>query len=267
VPDGPRDPATAGAVAQVFVEDLARPDLADDDAHHLARVLRLRPGEPVVAADGHGAWRLCRYRGPGSRPGAAMADSPVLEHDGPVVSLARPVPPVTIGFVAVKGDRPEWVVQKLTEAGVDRIVVLRSTRAVVRWDGERGSRALDRLRRVAREAAAQSRRAWLPEVLGVLELADMARLAGPAPLALAHPGGDPPSVATPAMAVGPEGGWDPAELASGDFPLVGLGPRILRAETAAVAAGLLLCALRDGLVRGADPPDRGPSHRGPTGGK
>jgi 16S rRNA (uracil1498-N3)-methyltransferase len=165
-----------------------------------------------------------------------------------VTVVPSPTPLVTVGFVPVKGDRPEWVVQKLTEAGVDRIVVLHSVRAVVRWAGDRAERNLDRLRRVAREAAAQSRRPRLPELVGVLDLPALNALVGPATLALAHPGGDPPSVAMPALAVGPEGGWDPSELAGGDYPTMGLGPTILRAETAALAGGLLLCALRNGLV-------------------
>jgi 16S rRNA (uracil1498-N3)-methyltransferase len=239
----------------VYVDDLERPDPAADDVHHLARVLRLRAGEPVVGADGQGRWRLCRYRGGGS----AGPDHDLLEMDGPVYFVPRSVPALTIGFVPVKGDRPEWVVQKLTEAGVDRVAVLRSARAVVRWDGDRGAKALERLRR---EAGAQSRNPWLPEVVGILGLADLAALVAPAPLALAHRGGDPPSVAMPAMAVGPEGGWDDSELIPGEFPVVGLGPGILRAETAAVASGLLLCALRNGLVGEAPGPVSGP---GPDG--
>ncbi len=241
----------------VYVADLERPIPAVDDAHHLTRVLRLRPGEPVVAGDGQGRWRLCRYRG--TRHGPAAESGPdVIEADGPVIVVPRPTPPVTVGFVPAKGDRPEWVVQKLTEAGVDRIGVLSSARAVVRWEGDRAARSIDRLRRVAREAGAQSRAPWLPEVVGVLDLAGLAEAVAPAALALAHPGGDPPSVAMPAMAVGPEGGWDDSELAPGDFPVVGLGPGILRAETAAVASGLLLCALRNGLVSEAQKPPSGP---------
>ena len=239
----------------VYVDDLERPDPVADDVHHLTRVLRLRAGELVAASDGQGRWRLCRYRGGGS----AGPDPEVLEMDGPVIFVPRSAPAVTIGFVPVKGDRPEWVVQKLTEAGVDRVAVLRSARAVVRWDGDRGLKALERLRRVAREAGAQSRTPWLPEVVGILDLADLAALVAPAPLALAHRGGDPPSVAMPAMAVGPEGGWDDSELAPGKFPVVGLGPGILRAETAAVASGLLLCALRNGLVEEAPKPSSGPA--------
>ncbi len=248
-------PASVSAAALVYVLDLERPVPDADDAHHLTRVLRLRRGEPVVAADGRGHWRLCRYRAPaGPGSGGAGPEAPeidVLEADGPVTVVPRLTPPVTVGFVPVKGERPEWVVQKLTEAGVDRIAVLRSARAVVRWDGERGVRAVERLRRVVREAGAQSRNPWLPEVVGVLGLGALADEVAPAPLALAHPGGDPPSVAMPAMAVGPEGGWDDSELAPGGYPVVGLGPGILRAETAAVAAGLLLCALRNGLVQEA----------------
>jgi 16S rRNA (uracil1498-N3)-methyltransferase len=240
----PVSPAGVGAVAQVFVADLDELAVAPDDERHLAQVLRLRQGESVVAADGQGRWRLCRFTG-SATPGARLAS--VLEPDGLVTTSARPEPEVTVAFVPVKGDRPEWVVQKLTEAGVDRIVVLHSVRAVVRWDGERQTKAIERLRRVAREAAAQSRRPWLPEVRGVDDLDGLSARLAPVPLALAQWGGGPPDLQAPAVAVGPEGGWDSSETASG-WPLVGLGPNVLRAETAAVAAGLLLCALREGLV-------------------
>jgi len=239
----------------VYVADLDDPAPDARDAHHLARVLRLRPGEPVVAGDGRGRWRLCRFRAP---PGDGVA---VLEPDGPLTSVPRAAPLITVGFVPVKGERPEWVVQKLTEVGVDRVVVLRSARAVVHWEGERARRAIERLRRVAREAAGQSRAPWLPELEGVLDLGTLAAALAPVPLVLAHPGGDPPSVTMPALAVGPEGGWDDAELGSGGRPVVGLGPGILRAETAAVAGGLLLCALRNGLVTeaGGPVPSAGPA--------
>jgi 16S rRNA (uracil1498-N3)-methyltransferase len=154
---------------------------------------------------------------------------------------------VTVAFAVVKGERPEWAVQKLTEIGVDRIVPLQTARSVVRWPlGESGGQVA-RLRRVAREAAVQSRRVWLPVVDGVTPFE---ALAGGA---LAHPGGAGPSLEQPTVLVGPEGGWDDAELASGR-PLVGLGPSVLRTETAAVVAGALLCALRAGIVaRNGDP--------------
>jgi 16S rRNA (uracil1498-N3)-methyltransferase len=227
----------------VFVADLDDPVLDEADAHHLTRVLRLRPGETVVASDGLGAWRPCRFAVHGGRPGGAAG----LEAAGEVVRIDAPRPAVTVAFVVPKGERPEWAVQKLTEVGVDEIVLLRSVRGVVQWDPTRTGRALERLRRVARGAAAQSRRPWLPRVSGVERVADLAARLAPVPLAVAVAGGAPPALDRPAVVVGPEGGWDPGDGVDGLSPL-GLGPRVLRSETAAVSAGLLLCALRDGVV-------------------
>ena len=169
---------------------------------------------------------------------------PALEPVGEVQRVPRPQPRVTVAFAVVKGERPEWAVQKLTEIGVDRIVPLQTSRSVVRWPPGETSPQLARLRRVAREAAVQSRRVWLPVVEGVAPFDAVAAEAG---AALAHPGGSAPSLDRPTLLVGPEGGWDEGELASGPS-LVGLGPTVLRAETAAVVAGTLLCALRAGTV-------------------
>jgi 16S rRNA (uracil1498-N3)-methyltransferase len=232
----------------VFVADPAQPAPTVADAHHLLEVLRLRPGEPVVAGDGAGRWVRCRVAAGGAgRPGAAVDPTSILVPDGPVVVSAPPRPALTVGFVPTKGDRPEWVVQKLTELGVDRIVPVRSSRSVVRWDGVRGERAVERLKRVARQAAAQSRRPWLPEVSPLTALDDLAAQTGQ-PARLAQPGGCPPSLDPPVLIVGPEGGWDTAEL-DRHGPGVGLGPTVLRSETAAVAAAVILGALRSGLVR------------------
>ncbi len=155
------------------------------------------------------------------------------------------MPLVTVAFSPVKGDRPEWAVQKLTELGVDRIVPLAAARSVVRWTGDRGAAAVERWRRVAREAAMQSRRSWLPVVDPAVAFGVASGWPG---AALAVAGGDPPSLDHPVVLVGPEGGWDPsAELGAG-LPTVGLGPNVLRTETAAVAAGTLLVALRSGLL-------------------
>ena len=237
VPPGRPDPDLVGAAAMVFVADLSDPVLGAGDAHHLIDVLRLRPDERVAASDGSGAWVPCRLSG--TAAGALVVD-------GPVRHEPAPEPPVTVAFVPTKGDRPEWVTQKLTELGVDRIVPLWSHRSVVRWKGERGERAVERLRRVAREASSQCRRTRLPEVTGVMGLDELAELAGPS-LCLSHPGGVAPGLARAVVAVGPEGGWDEDEQRRFGTP-VGLGPTVLRAETAAVVAGTLLCALRGGVV-------------------
>ncbi len=150
-----------------------------------------------------------------------------------------------MAFAPAKGDRPEWVVQKLTELGVDRIVPLAAARSVVRWDGDRAVRAIDRLRRVAREAVGQCRRVWLPEVTDVRTVAGVVGDGA----VLAQLAGDPPPAAVTAVAVGPEGGWSPDELALADGT-VGLGPYVLRAETAALVAGAILAGRRAGTVVG-----------------
>lgn len=224
--------------AHVFVADLDTPELDPGDRHHLTRVLRLRPGEAVSVSDGAGRSRPCVVVG-----GSVLS----LEAAGPTIVAGRPEPAVSVGFALTKGDRPEWVVQKLTEAGVDRIQPVVAERSVVRWEGERAAKQLSRLRQVARSAAMQSRRVWLPQVDEPVGLAEAMERIGRDRIALAHPGGRPPQLGRPGVFVGPEGGWTAGELDSTDT-LVGLGPTVLRAETAAMAAGLLLCALRAGLV-------------------
>ena len=212
--------------AHVFVADVDAPALRDDDRHHLSRVLRVRDGDALTVSDGRGRWRACRF-------GAE------LEPLGAVVADEQPSPALAVGFALVKGERPELVVQKLTELGIDRIVPFVAARSVVRWDDAKAARAHERLEAVAREAAMQSRRTWLPTVTPVATFADVA-VAG---AALCESGGAPPSLATPTLLVGPEGGWAPEELGAG-LPTVALGPTVLRAETAAIAAATLLTALR-----------------------
>lgn len=231
----------------MFVRDLGVLELDPDDQHHLSQVLRLRPGEVVVACDGVGNWLRCRYRG-------ASESSRAIEADGHPRHEPEQATPVHVGFAPTKGGRPEWTVQKLTELGVDRITMVRSARAVVRWEPGRSERVVERMRRIARQAAAQSRRARLPEISGVVSLAEVRASVSPGVLALAEPGAGPPAPDLAALVVGPEGGWERSELEEADR-LVGLAPGILRAETAALSAAALLCALRDGYVEvpAADP--------------
>jgi 16S rRNA (uracil1498-N3)-methyltransferase len=237
VTPGPSGPAVLRPSAFVFVDDLEAPVPDEDDQHHLTRVLRLRAGEVVVAADGLGSWRACAVA-------SVAAGSLTLEPTADIVAEAPASPAVTIGFALTKGDRPEWVVQKLTELGVDHIVPVAAERSVVRWSGERAERHHQRLVAVAREAAMQSRRPRLPSVAAVASLAEVA-----VPFAVCEPGGaDRPNLTLPALFVGPEGGWTPQEVARA-ATAVDLGPTTLRAETATIAAGVLLCALRSATFR------------------
>jgi 16S rRNA (uracil1498-N3)-methyltransferase len=233
---GPGPVGAARPVAHVFVDDPARPELSPHDTHHLARVLRLRPGETVTASDGWGAVVACEWSPPGR-----------LTPLGPPTFVERPRPALTVALALTKGQHPELAVQKLTEAGVDRVVLMSSARCVARWAPAAQPRQFERLRAVARQAAMQSRRAYLPMVEGMAEFSVLAAEEG---AALTAPDGLPPSLSHPTLLVGPEGGWSPEELAA--VPRhVTLGPHVLRAETAAMAAGLLLAALRSGVVQPA----------------
>ena len=131
-----------------------------------------------------------------------------------------------------------------TEAGRDRGRPDRgpALRALCRGLGRpTGDRAIQRLAKIAEQAAAQSRRAWIPDVVGVTGIGDFARAQ---PVLLAERGGSRPELGIP-LCIGPEGGWTEGELALASGT-VGLGHGVLRAETAAVVGGALVCALRDG---------------------
>ena len=215
-----------------FVDDLSFPALDDADRHHLERVRRLRDGDALTVGDGRGSFRLVRF-------------APVLAVDGDVEHDAPIEPAVTVAFALTKSDKPELVVQKLTELGVDSIVPVLSSRTIVRWDGDKAARNVQRWRVIAREAAAQAHRPRLPVVEDVVPFSAVATRQG---VTIADPDGAPPSLDHPTIAVGPEGGWAPEELAASAHR-TRLARTVLRAETAAVVAGAFLVALRgDGKV-------------------
>lgn len=220
--------AAAAAAAHVLVADVAVPELADADRHHLERVLRLRPGTTISLGDGRGMWRLAKLA-------SGLAD---LE---PIVTEAPQKRPVTVAFALTKGDKPDFAVQKLTELGVDHIVLFASARSVVKWDAHRLEGHLARLRRVADAAVCQCRRAWSPSLRYLPDFASVARLEGAAML---HVDGDAyDSDEHRALLVGPEGGWNSQEQAV-QMPRVSLGPTILRAETASLAIASVACVER-----------------------
>ena len=230
-PDGGDAPWQVAA-ALAFVESLDEPQLEAADLHHFGRVLRLRPGAEICVTDGVGGWRRCRFDG--SEQLVPLSD---------VGREPKPEPELTVAFALVKGEKPELVVQKLTELGVDRIVPVDARHSVVRWDEARARKHLDRLRRVAREACSQCRRLWVPQVGQVTTVAAL-RADG---AVLAHVGGRPLRRTDVVIAVGPEGGWSDDELDGAET--VTLGGHVLRAETAAITAGALSAALRLGAVQ------------------
>lgn len=230
--------AAAGASAHVFVAELGEAvELEDADAHHLGRVLRLRPGERVTLADGAGTWRPYVIRDVGARRVR-------LEATGVPAAEPELVPGLAVAFSLTKGAKADFTVEKLTELGVDRILPVLSRRSVARPAPARAEAALRRWRRVAREAARQSRRARLPRVES---LAPLAAIAGHPAIAVCERGGEHAhSLGAPPggellVVVGPEGGWAPGEVDSlGAWARLGLGAHVLRAETAALAAAAVV---------------------------
>ena len=198
--------------------------LSTEDDHHLRRVLRLRAGETITLSDGCGRW-----------VSAELGDG-VVNVVGEISEVAV-TPSVTIAVSVPKGDRLEWMVQKLTELGVDRIVLVECERSVVRLRAERETKQLDRLARIAREAAMQSRRVRLPSI-STSTFAAIACLPG---VALAEPGGDALPEGVDTILIGPEGGFSAGELAVA-APRVELSQTILRVETAALVAAVALTA-------------------------
>ena len=200
----------------------------DDTEHHLRRVLRLRDGDTVSITDGQGRWCLAIV----ILDGNALA----LETSCPVVVEPPPIRTITIAAAMPKGDRLDWMVQKVTELGVDRLVLLHAEHSVVRWKPDRVEHQLARLQRIADEALRQSRRVQRMTVAAPVVATDVL-----GHFVVAEPGGRTLRAGDTAVAVGPEGGWSATELAV-CRDRIDLGPTILRTETAAVAVSALCVA-------------------------
>lgn len=221
-----------------FVASLDDPVLEPDDRHHLARVLRVRDGEAMVLCDGAGSWRRAVF-------------GPAIEVAGPIEATAVPSPVLTVAFSLIKGDRPEFVVQKLTELGVDRIVAFASDHSQVRWDAAREAKQLARFERIAREAAMQCRRTRLPVVESGGSFSAVVAGANPTSSRVYLADADAERLGPPhvrghgevVILIGPEGGWSEAERGCG-LEAVGIADHVLRADTASVAAATLLTAFR-----------------------
>lgn len=202
--------------------------LDDDIEHHLRRVLRLRDGEIVGVTDGEGRWCLAATRRDGNRLR--------LEATSAIVTEVVPPRSVRIASAIPKGDRLDWMVQKVTELGVDRLSLLHADRSVVRWKPDRVEHHLARVQRIADEALRQSRRVVRLAIDGPLAAVEVLD-----DFVIAEPGGRALTAGDSAVAVGPEGGWSDAELALAR-DRIDLGPTILRTETATVAVSTLCVA-------------------------
>ena len=215
--------------------------LDDAQAHRLRDVLRLRIGDGLTVFDGRGHERAARIA-------AADAASVTLQLGEERRPAPEPPLPVTLVCAFPRGQRGDWLVEKATELGVAAIVPRSADRSVLRP----GEGRIERWRRIAIEAAEQCGRASLPEFDAepppdAMRL--LADLDAPLSIAGAISAADPPPPAV-ALYVGPEGGWSPEErerLLDGGARPVGLGPRRLRVETAAIVGVAQVLAATGGL--------------------
>lgn len=244
-----------------------RPDAIDgervrfdaEEARHLFRVLRLSPGAVIQAIDGTGMEYTVRMEeiSPKVGIGTILLRTPSLTESPLILTLAQGVP---------KGDKMEWVVEKATELGVNRIIPLLTERVVIRLDPGRWRERARRWQRVAKESAKQAGRGEIPVVESPVPFADFSFQLEKVDLALCFWEGErrglheflerrdaPPRSAL--LVVGPEGGLSLPEvetLRANGCPSVGLGPRILRTESAGLVGLSLLQYLYGDL--GASPP-------------
>jgi 16S rRNA (uracil1498-N3)-methyltransferase len=213
----------------------AHPDPAS--LHYLSDVLRLEPGAGVEVFDGAGSAWTATFTGSELRLGERRA-------------AALPGVAVWLAFALSRGDKGDWIVQKGTELGVTRLVPWQAERSVVRLEPDRAEERARRWRRIAGEAARQCGRSDVPEVAAPGTLAQALQAPAGFERIAFHAGAGAPivEVVRPGgvgflAVLGPEGGLTDREVQAcvdAGCRLATLGPRVLRAETAAVAAAALI---------------------------
>ena len=233
-----------------------RVEFDQEDTHHLSRVLRLTPGDTIQAVDGMGTAYTIRLEKVSAKAasGIILARTHAVTESPFALTLAQGVP---------KGDKMEWVVQKATELGVNRILPLLTERVVVRLDPGRWRERARRWQRIAKEAAKQAGRGEIPTVEHPLPLVDLCARPPEVDCAICLWEGERrglkealrgiPAPRSALLLVGPEGGLSLQEveaLRAKGFHGASLGPRILRSESASVVGITLLQYLYGDLGSG-----------------
>ncbi len=240
-------------LTRVHVEEPLAPDsrvvLGGAPANHIRRVLRLAPGDELTVFDGRGGEYPARIEG--------IRKDTVIVALGSHAAVQRESPlSITLAQGVSRGERMDLVVQKATELGVQRLVPVLTERTVVRLDAAQADSRMRHWRAVAVGACEQCGRNTLPEIAPALGLAEFLRSLGPLEprgvRLVLSPGGelrirDLEAAHAWVLLIGPEGGLSEPErraAAEAGFRALSLGPRVLRTETAAIAA---LAALQERL--------------------
>lgn len=217
-------------------------------ANHVARVLRLQPGDPVTLFNGDGNDYPARLVEVTARAVSARTETRMAtDRESPLR--------ITLAQSLARGEKMDWIVQKAVELGVAAIVPLLTERSEVKLDDQRAAKRLEHWRAIVIAACEQSGRAVIPTIAAPLPLdkwlATRHAVENEACLVLQpgdgmHPRALPPTTRAATLAIGPEGGFGERDLAvlhAVGFRSLALGPRILRTETAGIAAAAALQAI------------------------
>jgi len=220
-----------------FVDEIrgGRAEIEGEDAHHLTRVLRVEAGQKYEISDNRAVYLAEVETARKDRVSFAVIER---------MAVGEPLVHTTLFAALIKFERFEWLIEKATELGVESIVPVIAERSEKGLEIAAGKR-VERWRRIAREASEQSRRATLPAIAAPVRFADVPRGDAGMKIVLDEEGSRPLMTAlgsnagSVAILLGPEGGWTARERSGWEdagWIAVSLGPTILRAETAGVAA-------------------------------
>ncbi|MEH7082064.1 16S rRNA (uracil(1498)-N(3))-methyltransferase [Neobacillus drentensis] len=219
----------------------------DEDRHHIVKVMRMQIGDKIICVDLDGKQAVCSL--------AEITDTSVVADVVQWIDGVSELPiKITIASGLPKGDKLEWIIQKGTELGAHQFLPFSAARSVVKWDEKKAAKKVERWQKIAKEAAEQSHRAFLPDVMSAISFKDLLLKSKDFHYKLVafeeeSRNGETSVFAdtlkkidkgeTLLIVFGPEGGLTDEEvrrLKDNDFAVCGLGPRILRTETAPLYA-------------------------------
>jgi 16S rRNA (uracil1498-N3)-methyltransferase len=227
---------------RIFVAELVAGELAigGDEHHYLSHVRRARVGDDLELVDGAGHRARARI--------LTITDTETIVIANAVETVSDPLPRIRVLVPLIKGDRMDLCLEKLVEVGANELVVWRAERSIVKLDAHKRDARLAHYQGVAEAAARQSGRATMPRVTMAATLREILRELPAGERLVLDPAAERGVIGEATdvtIASGPEGGLAPVELdqlATAGFAWLGLGPRMLRAETAPVVAVALIRA-------------------------
>jgi 16S rRNA (uracil1498-N3)-methyltransferase len=229
-----------------FVQQKANNDhfiIDEEDRHHIVKVMRMEINDQIICVDPEGKQAVCRLSE--ITNSSVVADVVQWIDESPELPIS-----ITIASGLPKGDKLEWIIQKGTELGARQFLPFSAARSVVKWDEKKAVKKIDRWQKIAKEAAEQSHRTILPSIINPMSFKELLKKSNDFDYKLAAYEEESRQGETSVLSLtlkkmkngetllfvfGPEGGLAEEEvqqLKDFGFGLCGLGPRILRTETA-----------------------------------